>query len=151
MEALAAALGAHVRRDPCNDPVIEGRRGNIHVDGVGCIVAVMLASARQWTAAKAKLLDFCELRQNGDAEGVLHLAALPTPAQARLLRGVLRIRKRQQYSPAVLQEKRKAIQKARECLSTGALRARGVAFGLPRDVGDGGRAETPARAGLRGT
>ena len=107
MQAPADVLHARVRRDAYNDQVIEGRRGNIHADGNGYSVAVMLASARTWNVAKLTLQGFCELRQNGDTEGVLHLPKLPTPEQAAVLRKLLRIRKRPALTVETVERLRK--------------------------------------------
>ena len=46
---------------------------------------------------KAKLR-FCERTQDGDSEGCLRLRRLPSPAQAKLIRDALGIRKRRVLS-----------------------------------------------------
>lgn len=89
---LAVILNVHPHRDPCNDPVINGRRGNIHQDGEGFSIFVSLKTIRQWTEIKKKLLFFCTLRQEGDTEGVVKLLGHPTPVQANTLRDCLQIR-----------------------------------------------------------
>lgn len=100
--ALAEALHCRFSRDDCADYVIQGQSGNIHVDSAGYSVAVMLETKMQWTYALKSLRKFCSLRQRGDTEGVLHMAGLPTPAQAALLRNVLRVRKVKELSPETI-------------------------------------------------
>ena len=100
MERLAAAMKVRARRDECGDPTIQGRTGNIHVDGAGYLVAVMLGTARQWHFAKQKLRAFCPLRQAGDSEGALYMATILTAEQAEVLREVLGVRKRREVSEA---------------------------------------------------
>jgi hypothetical protein len=97
---LAAVLSARISRDPCGDPIIRGRidkarfvENAVHADGQGWSIMASFETPRRWTAAKRKLMQFCALRRDGDAEGILHLAVLPTPAQARLLRKLLGVRK----------------------------------------------------------
>ena len=97
---LAAALSARISRDPCGDPIIRGRTDKalfvenaVHVDGQGWSIMVSFETPRRWMAAKRKLMQFCAPRQDGDTEGTVHLARLPTPEQARLLRKLLGVRK----------------------------------------------------------
>lgn len=97
--ALAEVLRARVRRDECGDSVIIGRRGSVHGDGQGFSVAVMLDTPRQWTAAKAKLQRFCQVRQDGDSEGVVFMAAVPDAAGCALLRDLLRIPQLRRLKP----------------------------------------------------
>lgn len=54
-------------------------------------------SGRPWNLAKAKL-GFCQVTQDGDWEGCLHLDHLPTAAEAETIREVLGIRKRRHLS-----------------------------------------------------
>ena len=98
IEALAALMKVRFSRDACGDWYIEGRRGNIHADGNGYSVAVMLDTARQWTAAKGKLAGFCEVRQDGDTEGVLYMHVLPTTARSVILREVVHVPKIREVS-----------------------------------------------------
>lgn len=98
-------MNVHPHRDPCNDPVINGRRGNIHQDGEGFLVFVSLKTIRQWTEVKKKLLPFCTLRQDGDTEGVVKLAGLPTPVQVSTLRDCLQIRQ----NPDLTDEQRERL------------------------------------------
>jgi hypothetical protein len=55
----------------------------------------------RWTWAKRRLA-FCELTQDGDAEGVFRLQRLPTASEAEEIRYVLGIWKRFEYSPVEL-------------------------------------------------
>src|SRR5262245_46149436 len=55
-------------------------------------------------------LTFCDLTQDCDEEGCLHLHRLPTLAEATVIRDVLGIRKRAELSPGEL-ERRRAIGK----------------------------------------
>jgi len=113
---LAEAMNVRVKRDECHDLVIQGKRGNIHEDGTGYSVAVLLGSARAWTAAKRKLAGFCELRQDCDWEGVLFMPAIPGPEALAALRGILKIHKVPQYSVEVLERKRQIARRARESI-----------------------------------
>jgi hypothetical protein len=45
---------------------------------------------------------FCRLTQDGDSEGCLHLARLPSSAEAELIRSALGIRKRRRVNPAII-------------------------------------------------
>lgn len=100
MLALDCAHNA-LRRDECGDYRINGRRGHICRDGPGWLLCVAAGSARAWNSYKRRL-GFCRVTQDGDAEGCLHLAGLPTPAQASVIRAVLRIPKRPDTDPAVM-------------------------------------------------
>jgi len=112
LQLLADVLRVSAGRDECHDPIIHGKRGNVHVDGTGYSVAIMLTTARQWTTTKKKLSQFCSLRQDGDTEGVVFLPKLPTRRQATILRKIIGLRKRPNYSPEVLEAKREALKKA---------------------------------------
>jgi len=50
-----------------------------------------------WTWTKRRL-EFCTVTQDGDEEGVLRLHHLPTPEQADIIRDVLGVRKRMEFS-----------------------------------------------------
>lgn len=112
MELLGRAACAKVKVDRCLQPMIEGRYGNIHVDGAGWLVAVTDPSTagrpRRWGNVKARLA-FCELRQNGDSEGCLRLARLPSRAEGKLLRWAIGAAKVFEYAPEVLERKRRAV------------------------------------------
>lgn len=124
VDRLAGVLGAKARRDECGDACIVGKRGNIHADGTGFSVAVMLDTARAWAAARKKLGRFCRLVAAGDTEGVLHLPGLPTREQAAALRAVLGIAKRPVYTPELLEAKRAVARAARQRLTARGFPAR---------------------------
>jgi hypothetical protein len=74
---------------------ISGSRGHIyswsdHSDG--WLLVLHCRSKRIWTHAKRKLA-FCAITQDGDEEGCLKLATLPSPEQALTIRKALGIRK----------------------------------------------------------
>jgi hypothetical protein len=83
------------------DLAIYGRRGHIYPDGDGYLLCVVASehdqSARRWNNVKARL-GFCQLRQDGDAEGTLFLSRIPTPHEAGLLREALGIKRKRQLS-----------------------------------------------------
>ena len=105
--ALHSALGIWDRalqRDDCNAWTIIGKRGSIHTWGGDCntwVLYVSCHSPRHWTATKARL-GFCELSQDGEGEGCLRLAHLPTPDQAEAIRDAQGIQKRREVSAGVL-------------------------------------------------
>jgi len=97
-EALLALTDAlqvsksNLRRDPCGDWNIFGRRGHVSTDGIAHFAYLQPGSKRRWEAAK-RTLDFLTVSQDGDDEGVLKIASAPTPEQADLLRKFLGLRK----------------------------------------------------------
>lgn len=82
------------KRDGYGDSCLEGRRGNIHEDGMGYSVYATFKSNRALNRCKDAFSGFMELRQDGDAEAVFHLPKLPTPEQAKLIRYWLGLPKR---------------------------------------------------------
>lgn len=102
LEALLTVLDATrraFRRDSCGYWVIKGKRGHIYADGKGFLIVVGTeGSIRLWTNTKRKL-GFCQVTQDGDDEGCLHLDHLPTPAEADLIRDALKIRRKRHYTP----------------------------------------------------
>jgi hypothetical protein len=102
LETLLTALNATpraLRRDSCGDWAIKGKRGHIYPDGSGFLIVVNTAdSIRLWANTKGKLA-FCRVTHDGDDEGCLHLDHLPTPAEAGLIRGALRIKRKRQHTP----------------------------------------------------
>jgi hypothetical protein len=110
-EQLLVALGAWdraLRRDDCGAWVIEGWAGHIVSWGdgePGWLIYVIASSVRHWTAIK-KRLSFCTVTQDGDDEGCLRLDRLPTPAEAEVIREVLRIRTRRDVSEETLERLR---------------------------------------------
>jgi hypothetical protein len=104
---LLAALGAWdraLRRDECGAWAIAGETGSIHTSGDGrsWIVFVACRSPQHWTWTKKKL-SFCQLTQDGDAEGCLRLRVLPTPERAKSIRSALGIQKRRKVSATALE------------------------------------------------
>jgi hypothetical protein len=132
---LVEALGcrdAALRRDECGDWRINGKYGFIYavpgmtVHGLPPGEGFQLyfrggefeaTTSKAWTYAKAAL-SFCALAQDGDTEGLLFLARLPTPQEAEVIRDKLRIAKKAEYSEDVLAQKREGMQKAREKLGS---------------------------------
>src|SRR5262245_11874809 len=111
LRELLAALGARdrsLRRDECGAWAIIGSRGTIHTlgDGQTWVLFVACRSPTHWTYTKRRLA-FCTLTQDGDDEGTLRLHRLPTDAEATLIRDILGIRKRTEFSPED-QERRRA-------------------------------------------
>ena len=108
IEALANVMRCRFSRDVCGDYMIQGQSGNIHIDGAGYSVFIQATGARAWHTVQAKLAGFCELRQNGDQEGVFHMASLPTPTPTptRLLCSALRVHKIKKVSAETLQRLR---------------------------------------------
>ena len=105
---LLVALGAWdraLRRDEAGAWTIFGKAGHIYTYGKPghgwLLVAIGGESRRQWTSAK-KRLGFCRVTADGDAEGCLHLADLPTADQAKTIRDSLGIRKRTVHSAETL-------------------------------------------------
>jgi hypothetical protein len=81
-----------LRRDPCGDWVIVGRRGHFLTDGVNAFAYLPAGTARRWERAK-RILNFMTVTQDGDGEGILKLLEMPTPEQAEALRKLLGLNK----------------------------------------------------------
>ena len=110
LKALHLALGGWDRAlqmDDCNTWTIIGKRGSIHTwgDGKTWVLYVSCHSPRHWTGTKARLA-FCNVTQDGEDEGCLHLSNLPTPDQAEAIRDALGIQKRREVSARVLERLR---------------------------------------------
>jgi hypothetical protein len=106
---LVGSLNAWSRaicRDECGDSRINGTSGHIYADDNGWRLYVACRSARAWTSAKGRL-GFCRVTQDGDDEGVLYLAAMPTKVQAAAIRKALGIRKRLEHSQQALERMRR--------------------------------------------
>ncbi len=114
--ALLNALDASHRslgRDQCGDWAIVGKAGHIYVDGLGFLLYVTTGeSPRRWNNIKRRLA-FCQLNQDGDDEGCLHLDRLPTPTEAALIREALGIRRKRN----VTAEARDQLARARSLLN----------------------------------
>jgi hypothetical protein len=111
-QAMLTALNASgraLRRDNCGAWCISGKAGSIHTSGDGrsWVVFVACRSPQHWTWTK-KRLSFCQMTQDGDAEGCLRLLDLPTPEQAKSIRSALGLPKRREVSAGV-QERLKAF------------------------------------------
>jgi hypothetical protein len=130
MQALADAMTCYISQDECGDCVIQGKYGNIHVDGVGYCVAIMLNTVRQFTFAMKQVKPFCELRQQGDTEGAFHMCAIPSKAQCVLLREIIGVRKIMEFTPEVLASKRESMSRARQ-----SLEEKGLSGSLARSNG----------------
>jgi hypothetical protein len=102
MQNLANGLKARIKRDECGDWCIVGQRGNIHQDGAGYSIFGTFKSGKGLKHCRDAFLGFCILRQLGDTEAVLHMAALPTPEQAKVIRYFLKIKKIKELSPEQL-------------------------------------------------
>jgi hypothetical protein len=116
--ALLQAIGGQDRalsRDACGAWMLSGKHGHIYswgdVGRASWFLYVECPTERAWAAAKRKL-SFCELRQDGDNEGVFRLAGLPTAARAKVVRTVLGIRKRREYDAVTLQRLRASAGRA---------------------------------------
>jgi hypothetical protein len=105
-----------------DSPLRTQRLGHIYSysGGDGFLLCVHTGeSARRWSAIKDKLTPFCRLTQDGDDEGCLHLARLPTPDEAELIRDALGIRKRRKMSPEAKRKARAALERFRASLNEG--------------------------------
>jgi hypothetical protein len=101
------------------DYAIRGRYGHIYSDGDGYLLCVHTGeSARRWSAIKNRLA-FCLLRQDGDAEGALHLDHLPNADEADAIREALHIRKRRHLSPEAKAAARSRLDRFRAALNGG--------------------------------
>ena len=119
VEKLAAVLKVRVRRDECQDYVIEGARGNLHWWGPsgGYLVAFFGENGNALNRALAIAKDMgATVTQQGDTECCFRLHDIPDAAKAVALRQLLSIPKAREYAPQVLEAKRQACRKAREAL-----------------------------------
>jgi hypothetical protein len=84
-----------LRRDPCGDWNLFGRRGHVFTDGAGGLyVYLRLETKRHWESAKRNLA-FMVLRQDGDDEGVFKICDDLSADQAGVLRRYVGLRKAQ--------------------------------------------------------
>jgi hypothetical protein len=93
----------NLRKDPCGDWTIVGRRGHVLTDGLDIYVYLPSGTARRWEAAK-RVLSFMTVTQDGDEEGILKMRGAPTAEQAVILRKLLGSR----YAPPLTEEERAA-------------------------------------------
>jgi hypothetical protein len=103
LDALSVSRN-NMRRDPCGDWTIVGRRGHILTDAASIYAYVSAGTARRWTSAK-RALSFMVVSQDGDDEGILKMDGMPSPDQAAALRKVLGLRKSAPLTP----ERREAL------------------------------------------
>src|SRR5262245_51701584 len=123
-----------LRRDECGTWGIRGRRGHVYTWGPsgGWLLYFGAVTTRKWSAIK-RLLSFCSVTQDGDAEGCLRLFDLPTPEQAVAIRKALGL-------------KRKRVANAGSF--AGRTANRGVSHATASEKGKGGvitHPETPAQ------
>lgn len=81
-----------LKRDPCGDWNIAGRRGHISTDGTAWYIYLPCKTKRRWDAAKRELAGLT-VTQDGDDEGILRLDDMPSEALAETLRRLLGLRK----------------------------------------------------------
>lgn len=110
---LLAALNAWdgaLRRDECGEWRLDGKWGSIHSwgDGTTWVIYATCRSERHWTATKGRL-SFCDVTQDGSTEGCLRLHQLPTHEQATVIRDVLGVRKRMEFTPDDLERRRASM------------------------------------------
>jgi len=91
VEALQVSRN-NLRRDPCGDWNIVGRRGHISTDALALYVYTAPGTERRWRKAK-HVLNFMTVTVDGDDEGILKMSGMPTPLQAGTLRKFLGLRK----------------------------------------------------------
>ena len=120
---FAKALGsrdAALRRDECGDPAIHGKTGHIYAVPGGYQLCVMGWAGLGWGNAK-RAMNFAKATQDGDTEGCLFMARLPTKAEAEVIRHYIGVAKRVEFSP--------------EHVATLQARARGWAKNPPSSTG----------------
>lgn len=106
MVAALKARDRSLRHDECGDWVIEGRHGRVYaVPGSvrrplqeGFQIYVPCSSVREWSYAKKAFAPFTDLDNDGDDEGMVFLAHLPTPAEAEIIRQYTGIPKKRDVS-----------------------------------------------------
>ena len=79
-----------LRKDECGDWAIFGKVGHIYAVPNGFQLVIFMSSAAKWNHVKERL-NFCEVTQDGDEEGCLILAKLPSTEQGLLIRKALGI------------------------------------------------------------
>jgi hypothetical protein len=99
-----------LRRDDCGAWTLVGGRGTIHTwgDGLSWVLFVRCRSVLHWTWTK-KRLSFCTVALDCEDEGCLRLQQLPTAEQASVIRDILGIRKRMEFSPEDLERRRASM------------------------------------------
>jgi hypothetical protein len=82
---------ANLRRDPCGDWNVSGRRGHISTDGTAFYFYLQPGTKRRWEKAKRDL--GLIVTQDGDDEGILRMDELSPAPLAETLRRLLGLRK----------------------------------------------------------
>lgn len=114
---LVEALGcrdACLKRDDCGDWRVVGKLGHVYaVPKAGFLIYFRGApefeeatSSQAWTWCKKALEPFCEVRNDGDGEGMLFLDHLPSADEAEIVRLKLGIAKKREMSAAELERLR---------------------------------------------
>ncbi len=124
--ALLTALNASpktLRRDDCGDWQILGTRGHIYaIPGTltepgreGFHIFIMGWSSRGWNAARSEIGKFASVTNDGDDEGALFLARLPTASEAEVIRKWCGIPKKRDVSDETLDRLRQFSFPAENC------------------------------------
>lgn len=92
-----------ILKDECGDPCILGKKGKIYTDLSFWYIYLV---AKQWNSFK-KQLDFMEVWQDGDSEGVLRADFPPSPKQAIVIRRLVSLGKKR-----IMSEKQRASMKS---------------------------------------
>ena len=116
LDQLAKALDAvstALRTDECGDFRLIGRRGHIYaIPPRGFHLYIACDTARGWTWAKKQLAGLARPVQDGDEEGILLLAKLPsTAAEAALVRRYAGISKHPARTPEHIEALRKVARR----------------------------------------
>lgn len=93
-----------IKLDDCGDWNIFGRKGHIFTDSKLWYIFVAETTKRKWNIIKRKL-NFMEVTQDGDDEGIMRLERMPSQEEAEALREVLGLRKR----PVLTEEHRATL------------------------------------------
>lgn len=89
LQALADAMEVRIRRGGDRWPLIQGRRGNIHVDGDGYSVAILERSPQHLYQALVRLDKAIRVTQRGYSEAVVRLVGVPDKHLCQALRRVI--------------------------------------------------------------
>jgi hypothetical protein len=96
------AAATQLRKDECGAYGIRGARGHIYTWGdagrAKYLLYVRCTSKGQWTRIRRALTTSGKCTQDGDQKGIVQFDRLPTPDEAKYIRKVARIRKRQPVS-----------------------------------------------------
>lgn len=100
IEALDISINS-LKLDTCRDYNLVGRRGIISTEGDSWYLYTSWNTKAKWTVTK-KRLNFMEVSQDGDEEGILKLSRMPTSEEAQLVRKICGFSKR----PVLTEEER---------------------------------------------